>query len=105
MTTTTRTADEIYEDIRALSQPAPYADGAGVSEQLAYAEALLAVYRRQRDLWDELGLALMGDPAAPSWGFAAALGAWADTLERVSQVEQRVERLRRLLPAEAGTRV
>lgn len=105
--TMTRTADEIYEDIRALALTVePSAPTAPLAERLATAEAFLAMHRQRQTLWNELASALMrrggGDP--PAWGLAAALGAADGAMEQAFRSEDSVERLRELLAAEPVSR-
>lgn len=103
--TTTRTADEIYADIRALALTVePSLPTAPTAGRLATAEAFLAIYRQRQGLWAELAHVVAMSDDTPAWALSAAQGAAGEAMEQAFRAEDAVERLRKLLAAEPVSR-
>jgi hypothetical protein len=86
--TTTRTADEIYADIRTVRDEMPSVVLGNTPERLAYLEAARDAYVREERLWRELSSVISRDTDRPAWALTAIHGAGQGALEAQLRYEE-----------------
>jgi hypothetical protein len=91
VSTQTRTPEEIYEEIKALS-PARFEPSSTVAEKIAWAETRVGQLTSEVELWRQLH-AVLPYPSPP-WQRVAALRASDGAFEQLLNMEDRLERLR-----------